>query len=274
MKSIQDQLSDFQAHLVNFDVAVDVEEGYTYEHGYDSPRRVDARTDDEEDTVRKEREKEKECKKATLRGVLDEKEAQWWAKWRRRVKQEGRRAVQEAALLRGEKKRRKEGGGSVGIGRKRVVGQRKRRKLVRLAEGDHEYDIDGDVDMGMFADNELDDQDENEGNVIVEDGSGEEEDGEWKALGVDEIKVDEQTMLEEMRILINVRFSLGFLLFQICLRLKLSFHVFIRRKQLDIIVASIKLDDQFEWDLDNPMASPEEFAEVYTQELGLCGEFK
>ncbi len=46
------------------------------------------------------------------------------------------------------------------------------------------------------------------------------------------------------------------------------------RKQLDIIVASIKLDDQFEWDLDNPMASPEEFAEVYTQELGLCGEFK
>lgn len=44
--------------------------------------------------------------------------------------------------------------------------------------------------------------------------------------------------------------------------------------QLDIIVASIKLDDQFEWDLDNAMASPEEFAEVYTQELGLGGEFK
>jgi SWI/SNF-related matrix-associated actin-dependent regulator of chromatin subfamily B protein 1 len=43
---------------------------------------------------------------------------------------------------------------------------------------------------------------------------------------------------------------------------------------LDVIVASIKLDDQFEWDLDNPMASPEEFAEVYAQELGLGGEFK
>jgi len=199
--------------MMNFDVAVDMEEGYTYEHEYDSPRRVDARTDDEEDTVKKESEKEQECKKAILRGVLDEKEAQWWATWRKRVKQEARRAVQEAALLRGEKKRRKEGGASIGIGRKRVVGQRKRRRLVRLAEGDHEYDIDGDVDMGMFADNELDDRDDNEGIVMVEDGSGEEEDGEWKALSVDEIKVDEQTMLEEMRILIKVRFSLDFLVF-------------------------------------------------------------
>lgn len=36
----------------------------------------------------------------------------------------------------------------------------------------------------------------------------------------------------------------------------------------------MKLDDQFEWDLDNEDASPEEFAEVYTQELGLNGEFK
>ena len=44
--------------------------------------------------------------------------------------------------------------------------------------------------------------------------------------------------------------------------------------QLDIIVGSIKLDDQFEWDLDNPTTLPEEFAEVYTQELGLGGEFK
>lgn len=44
--------------------------------------------------------------------------------------------------------------------------------------------------------------------------------------------------------------------------------------QLDIIVGSVKLDDQFEWDLDNPHASPEQFAEVYTQELGLAGEFK
>lgn len=44
--------------------------------------------------------------------------------------------------------------------------------------------------------------------------------------------------------------------------------------QLDIIVGAMKLDDQFEWDLDNTNASPEDFADVYTQELGLCGEFK
>ena len=36
----------------------------------------------------------------------------------------------------------------------------------------------------------------------------------------------------------------------------------------------MKLDDQFEWDLDNPHASPEQFSEVYTKELGLNGEFK
>ena len=36
----------------------------------------------------------------------------------------------------------------------------------------------------------------------------------------------------------------------------------------------MKLDDQFEWDIDNENASPEAFAEVYAQELGLGGEFK
>ena len=36
----------------------------------------------------------------------------------------------------------------------------------------------------------------------------------------------------------------------------------------------MKLDDQFEWDLDSADASPEQFADVYTKELGLAGEFK
>lgn len=44
--------------------------------------------------------------------------------------------------------------------------------------------------------------------------------------------------------------------------------------KLDIIVGSIKLDDQFEWDLENEAVTPEEFAEVYVQDLGLGGEFK
>jgi SWI/SNF-related matrix-associated actin-dependent regulator of chromatin subfamily B protein 1 len=36
----------------------------------------------------------------------------------------------------------------------------------------------------------------------------------------------------------------------------------------------MKLDDQFEWDLENVDASPEQFADVYVKELGLGGEFK
>lgn len=37
---------------------------------------------------------------------------------------------------------------------------------------------------------------------------------------------------------------------------------------------SIKLDDQFEWDVTSADVSPEEFAEVYGNDLGLSGEFK
>ena len=44
--------------------------------------------------------------------------------------------------------------------------------------------------------------------------------------------------------------------------------------QLDIIVGSVKLEDQFEWDLDTPDPSPEYFADIYTKELGLGGEFR
>jgi SWI/SNF-related matrix-associated actin-dependent regulator of chromatin subfamily B protein 1 len=36
----------------------------------------------------------------------------------------------------------------------------------------------------------------------------------------------------------------------------------------------MKLDDQFEWDIDNVSVSPERFAEVYTRDLGLGNEFK
>ncbi|KAF8270064.1 hypothetical protein EI94DRAFT_1723769 [Lactarius quietus] len=43
--------------------------------------------------------------------------------------------------------------------------------------------------------------------------------------------------------------------------------------RLDIGIGSMKLDDQFEWDIENPGASPEQFAEVYARELGLGGEF-
>jgi hypothetical protein len=44
--------------------------------------------------------------------------------------------------------------------------------------------------------------------------------------------------------------------------------------QLDIIVGAMKLEDQFEWDLENETVTPEEFSEVYALDLGLGGEFK
>ncbi|KAJ7496935.1 hypothetical protein FB451DRAFT_1017060 [Mycena latifolia] len=67
-----------------------------------------------------------------------------------------------------------------------------------------------------------------------------------RPMSVEEFTVNDKTLHEDMRILIR----------------------------LDIIVGSMKLDDQFEWDLDNKEASPEDFAQIYTQELGLGGEFR
>nr|BAM72038.1 Snf5 [Coprinopsis cinerea] len=65
-------------------------------------------------------------------------------------------------------------------------------------------------------------------------------------LAIHEIPFDDNATHEEMRILIK----------------------------LDIIVGSMKLDDQFEWDLESSEVTPEEFAEVYARDLGLGGEFK
>ncbi|KAJ4489990.1 hypothetical protein J3R30DRAFT_3653479 [Lentinula aciculospora] len=67
-----------------------------------------------------------------------------------------------------------------------------------------------------------------------------------RPMTVEEFEIDEGKMTEDMRIVIK----------------------------LDIIVGSMKLDDQFEWDIDNYKASPEQFAEIYTQDLGLSGEFR
>lgn len=65
-------------------------------------------------------------------------------------------------------------------------------------------------------------------------------------IGVEDFNMDENEMHEDMRIVIK----------------------------LDIIVGAMKLDDQFEWDIENPHASPEGFADIYVQELGLGGEFR
>lgn len=43
--------------------------------------------------------------------------------------------------------------------------------------------------------------------------------------------------------------------------------------QLNIHVGNISLVDQFEWDLSNPLNSPEQFAQELCADLGLGGEF-
>ena len=43
--------------------------------------------------------------------------------------------------------------------------------------------------------------------------------------------------------------------------------------QLNIHVGNISLVDQFEWDLSNPLNSPELFAQELCADLGLGGEF-
>lgn len=100
-----------------------------------------------------------------------------------------------------------------------------------------------------------------------------------KSMTVEEFGADECKMIDDMRIIIKVgemetnpcgpAFYTFFLtILQRCL-LVLDIHF-----QLDIIVGSMKLDDQFEWDIDNVKVSPEHFAEVYTRDLDLSGEFR
>ncbi|KAF8958931.1 hypothetical protein BDZ97DRAFT_1839880, partial [Flammula alnicola] len=174
---------------------------------------------------------------AVIKGTLDEENAKWWDVWRRRVKLQSARAIADANALAGDGE---SGKTAKRNGSRQRSSSRKRRKMVKNED-------DPDADVSMLADNEDeqdDEKDESERkNKAV---SFDLDDEAYKPLSVEEIMLNEKAMHEDMRILIK----------------------------LDIIVGSIKLDDQFEWDLDNPMASPEEFAEVYAQELGLGGEFK
>ena len=86
-------------------------------------------------------------------------------------------------------------------------------------------------------------------------------------MTVDDFEEDESLMHEEMRILVKVRRPVppsaedG--------RLTLA-----HAMQLDIIVGAYKLEDQFEWDLENVDPTPEQFAEIYAKDLGLGGEFR
>lgn len=190
VKAIQEQLSDFRAHMGFSDF-----DGTVGETGSDSPVMATAKTLPEEvdhdgDEV------------APRGGILEGEEEEWWDRWRE-------------CMTRNKGRKNRKGKG------------KKRRKVAREDGG-----VEGDVEDSAQGDD------------------GEDEEASFwrkhRPLRIDQIKVNDATMCEDMRIAIK----------------------------LDIIVGSMKLEDQFEWDLDSESASPEEFAEVYVQELGLGGEFK
>lgn len=206
-KSIQEQLSDFKAHIASIDTdwrppAIEIPRSEAQEDQDDSdaevvhrpqqppPEHHDDAPEDDEDVV-------------MGRGTLDEDAVKWWDSWRKRAKKEMPTRIV-------------------------TTNRRKKRKITTKIE---------DVD---------------------------EADGKERARTVDELEVDEKKVHEDLRILIKVGSrpdAAGKLLT-------------VPPRQLDIIVGSMKLDDQFEWDLENQDASPEQFAEVYAMELGLGGEFK
>ncbi|KAH9474828.1 SWI/SNF chromatin-remodeling complex subunit SNF5 [Psilocybe cubensis] len=239
VKSIQDQLTDFRAHSL-----VDDDEDHD---GDDDGSDADA---DANHTAG-----EKSGSAGLIRGSLGADDAKWWDVWRRRVSALAHDDDDDEAQ---DSERKEVTGKKRGKKRKATTSQSSVLQNPHLQHLKVEDD-DTDADASMLADNEFegaddikkvtfgfgDDDDEDKGEEGDEKILGE---AAFKPMTVDELQqnLDEKLMHEDMRILIK----------------------------LDIIVASIKLDDQFEWDLDNPNASPEEFAEVYTQELGLGGEFK
>ncbi|PPQ68608.1 hypothetical protein CVT24_005426 [Panaeolus cyanescens] len=220
VKSIQEQLSDYKTHSGIYDVDHDLQETG-----------------------------------GVIRGKLGEEEATWWEAWRKAVKTGSTRAAREFADVVANGKdddgADSEAPASTSKKTKKRVGGGIKRKKKRVPKVE-----DDDGDVNMLGDNEDEGEDDKENERVVsfdlddEDERKQALDGvimeHMKPMGLDEFKIDEASMHEDMRILIK----------------------------LDIIVAAIKLDDQFEWDLDNPHASPEGFAEVYAQELGLSGEFK
>lgn len=145
VKSIQEQLSDYQAHTFGI---------------------VD---DDDSESL--------------LRGHLNSEEEAWWSKWRKMTR--GRNPKAES-----EVQRKKRSGGH-------VKGARKKRKTARLTKVEEE---DIDVVM-MMADTEGEDGD---GECDDTDAEPPEVDQMWKSLRVEELKIDEDKMHEEMRILIKV----------------------------------------------------------------------
>lgn len=262
-KAIQDQLSDFKAHHVDGALAglvaanalggaaaiLPVVNG-TAEGGANSAadgqlvlsapipagRVIKAVLNDDEVGVLSAQEK------VVGKGALDEKGTAWWRDWKRRLRGEGGRYQGEDI----DEAEDDVDADNEGTGVTKKAGLNKLRKKARVNAMDGvkvklEENTNGN-DMQMETVTQLD-----------------------KPLAVNEFVLDENTMVEEMRILIKVSNH------EHCLRIN---NDVLSHFKLDIIVGSMRLEDQFEWDLESLNASPERFAEIYCQDLGLGGEFK
>ena len=168
VKAIQDQLSDFKAHSANYDG----------ESGELLPSSPSLSTDRNNNDIQ-----DQNC---PMRGLMDDESIAWWMTWRKR---------NEIAAARHNSSSRLRAGG---INKQ----QRKKRKIV----------VDPDEDRGShkFGDNEREDdtemdEDEKKKKVKALPSDLVEDNDDFKPMALNEIKVDEQAMHEDIRILIKVR---------------------------------------------------------------------
>ncbi|KAL5520663.1 SNF5 [Sanghuangporus sanghuang] len=233
-KSIQEQLSDYKAHTATF---------------------ADVSNDIELSS-------NGEPKAPLIRGVLEDEgeDAKWWATWRTRLrKKDG--TVRKNALL---KELAAEIAKSERASRKRKRGAKD--TATKEKDKDKEKEKEKEKQDGVAAAKENAVKETKEEDAKEGEESGAKQDAATTTTeeakpteatpaapapaeantDVEMREADEDDMHEEMRILIK----------------------------LDVTVGEMKLDDQFEWDIENSDPTPEQFAEVYCSDLGLAGEFK
>jgi SWI/SNF-related matrix-associated actin-dependent regulator of chromatin subfamily B protein 1 len=195
VKAIQDQLSDFKAHSANYD-------GESGELLPSSPT-LSADPDHNDDKNNNDIQ-DQNC--APMRGLLDDDSIAWWERWRKR---------NEIAANFPSSRRR---AGGVNNNNKQ---QRKKRKIV--------VDPDEDGDSHMFGDNEQEDDNDTEMEeeerekkkekkkkvkaLAVSSDVVDSTDEDFKPMALNEIKVDEEAMHEDIRILIKVRCPLSIRIF-------------------------------------------------------------
>ena len=132
-----------------------------------------------------------------ITGELKEEDARWWEVWWHRMKVQSARVLAEAkGLLHDDDDDDEED-----VKRPRNNGY-KRRKLIKTED----MDDDADGDVSMLADNEEDqDPDDEDDDMADKNAAFNFDDDEFSPLSVDEIKLNEQDMHEDMRIVIKVR---------------------------------------------------------------------